>query len=116
MTEVEERLAVLLGVPVPTAGERVLEGRRLSMIGQVGKYDGHCASTVISDDSASTEQHVVHHQRNRPCINGIIMYFDVCRTKQGQKDSLRGASSENGRVHKRTAKHSFHHLERRWTG
>ena len=37
MTEVEERLAVLLGVPVPTAGERVLEGRRLSVIGQVGK-------------------------------------------------------------------------------
>ena len=37
VTEVEERLAVLLGVPVPTAGERVLEGRRLSKIGQVGK-------------------------------------------------------------------------------
>ena len=37
VTEVEERLAVLLGVPVPTAGERVLEGRRLSVIGQVGK-------------------------------------------------------------------------------
>jgi len=35
--EVEERLAVLLGVPIPTAGERVLEGRRLSVIGKVGK-------------------------------------------------------------------------------
>ena len=37
VTEVEERLAILLGVPLPTPGERVLEGRRLSVIGQVGK-------------------------------------------------------------------------------
>jgi len=33
VAEVEERLAVMLGVPVPTVAERVMEGKRLSMIG-----------------------------------------------------------------------------------
>ena len=33
VTEVEERLCAMMGVPIPSAGELIMENKRLSMIG-----------------------------------------------------------------------------------
>ena len=53
VAEIEERLAVMLGVPIPTQAERLMENKRLEMIGEVLPHA--CKHSAVLADRMHTQ-------------------------------------------------------------
>lgn len=73
VTELEQRLAVLLGVPVPAPGDRLIESTRLRQIGQIGKISPYDANVATQLQRWVSE-----------CLNCFVWHFRVFAHRTNQ--------------------------------
>ena len=76
VAEIEVRLSVMLGMPIPNAAERTMENKRLDMIGQVER-DSRAICNIKSTNKNKEAQFRTHtdHQKNRQLCPAFRLSF-----------------------------------------